>query len=451
MHSSSLYAQLLKSIISISVLSWLAVVLLTRAETSHEIEELFDAQLAQEAGIIFEVSKKAIQQDILLSSILQKTTYGHKYEYKISFQIWQDQRLLFRTHNTPLDKFTHSSGYGDQLYENKKWRVFATQETQNDIKYTIITAAEYDIRDELIGDVVFQATTPLLLALPILVLLMHFAIKKGLRPLKTIANTVAEKNTMDFAPVQIEAIPKEIQAVIAALNKLMQRLKIAFDKERRFTMNAAHELRTPIAALQVQAQVAKGSLGNKTQLITAIDNILKGTKKSTHLITQMLTLARLEPEAIKERFLFENIAHIIRDSVSEHVPVALEKEIEITFDSPPDKECEIFHDTQGIGIMMNNLIQNAIRYTPKHGEITIQLKCDEQLCKIIITDSGPGISESEIDKVMERYYRSTSQDKQGCGLGLSIVKQIVEIHGGSIKLSNNKGLVVAISIPKHSQ
>jgi len=444
---TSLYASLLRNIIIISALAWLGVVIFTRAETTHEVEELFDAQLAQEAGIIFEVSKKALQKDALLSSVLQKTTYGHKYEYKISFQIWQDDKLIFRTSNAPLDKFSINSGYSDRVYEDKKWRIFSTRKIHQNIEYTVITADEYDIRNELVNYVVLKATIPLLLVFPLLIILLHFAIKKAVTPLKTMANTVAEKDAMDFSAVQMENVPKEVEAIIISLNCLMQRLKVAFDKERRFTMNAAHELRTPIAALQVQAQVAKSSLDNHEQLLKALNNILAGTQRSTHLIAQMLTLARLEPEAIKERFQYQDIAEVIRSSVSEYVPFALEKEIEISFDILSNYPCDIYHDPHGIQIMINNLIQNAIRYTPRLGEVNISLECDQESCKIEISDSGPGIHEAEMKKVLERYYRTT-QNQNGCGLGLSIVKQIVDIHLGTLKLYNNNGLLVSISIPQ---
>lgn len=443
----SLYAKLLKGVIGISLLSWLAVIILSRAETAHEVEELFDAQLAQQAGIIFEVSKKALEQQILLNTILQKTTYGHKYEYKISFQIWQNNQLLFQTQNSPLTQLSYQTGYSDQYFNDEKWRVFTTHEKIGSSRYTIIAATEYDIRDELIEDLVYEATSPLLIGFPILILLMHLAIKKGLKPLQHIAHLVAEKDTMDFSPLHLNETPKELQAIIASLNKLMQRLKIAFDKERRFTMHAAHELRTPIAALQIQAQVAKHSIDNPEQLNTALDNILKGTKKSTHLVSQMLTLARLEPEAIKGRFALENLTNTIRDCISEQVPFALEKQIEMSFSPPNDETKQCYIDSQGISIMMNNLIQNAIRYTPKQGTIHIALKYEQEHTTIYVRDSGPGIEKSEIPKVMERYYRISQQNQLGCGLGLSIVKQIVDIHSGNIQLSNDDGLVVCITLP----
>ncbi len=418
-----------------------------RAETAHEIEELFDAQLAQEAAIIFDTSIVAITQQILQTPILQKTVSGHAYERKISFQIWHDETLLFRSYNAPTEKLSQHDGYSDKTYQQKKWRVFATHETYNKQYYLIIAAEQYSIRNELIHDILLRATRPLLVALPILILLLHFSIKKGLKPLQNIACAVSQKDTMDFSPFSHHYVPKEIELLISALNTLLERLKIAFDKEKRFTNNAAHELRTPITAIQVQAQVAKRSIEHPQQLITALDNIIIATQRSTHLVEKMLTLARLEPEILKKQFVQDNIIDAIRQSITDAVPLALKKEIEITLTAIPEEGCECFHYPQGIIIMLNNLLQNALHYTPKKGQIHVSLACQSQYCMITVADTGIGIANDELDKVMDRYYRASDNKVKGCGLGLSIVKQIIDLHQGSIQLSNQEGLVVAITLP----
>lgn len=430
--------------ITIFSLAWLMIVILTQSETAHEIEELFDAQLAQEAGIVFDISTTAIEKGILLNDILNKTSSGHRYENKISFQILQGKQLLFRSHNAPVKQLSVTLGYSDQIYHQEKWRIFVTKERFNSKVYTVITAEEYAIRNELVNDIVLQSILPVLFALPLLVFLLHFAIKKGLMPLQAIAVSVEQKGAMDFSPIKTKNVPDEISTVIDALNKLIGRLKIAFDKERRFTTNAAHELRTPIAAIQLQAQVAKRSFKNKQQLMTSLDNIIFGTQRSSHLVEQMLTLARLEPEAITDKFCKENIINSIQESISESIHSAIKKEIEIVLTARPETGCIVSHYQQGIVIMLNNLLQNAIRYTPAKGIINIELDCDEDSYSIIISDNGPGIAEEELDKVLERYYRGSEQKENGCGLGFSVVQQIVDIHHASMRLTNNNGLVVTI-------
>jgi len=444
---NSVYSKILKSILLVFIMGWLIVVILTRSETAHEIEELFDAQLSQDAGIIFDTSINAIQQNILLSKVLPKTHFGHKYENKISFQIWNGDEMLFRSRNAPNTKFSSRNGYTDVTYKQKKWRVFATLKNFGLVNYTIITAEEHEIRNELLNEILLRSIAPLIVALPFLIFFLHLAIKSGLSPIQEVASKVESKNTMDFSPVQVDRVPKEIQVVIVALNKLLKRLKVSFDKERRFTMNAAHELRTPIAALQVQAQVAKGSIDNKVQLTNAIEKILIGTQKSAHLIGQMLTLARLEPEAIKNKFIKTDIIYMIKESIAENVILALDKEIEVEFECEPESGCVLLHYPQGIGIMINNLLQNAIRYTPQQGNIIISVLCEEKSCTIKVKDNGTGISVEDMDKVMERYYRANQSDNGGCGLGFSIIKQIVEIHDGNIDLESNNGLTVTISLP----
>lgn len=444
---NSLYAKLLKGIITFFFVLWIIVVLLTRGEISHEIEEVFDSQLSQEAGILFDSIIHTIQSDQLVNKVLEKTDQGHKYESKISFQIWQDNLLLFRSYNAPIEKLSSITGYIDKQIAQQKWRVFSTRKELNSIVYTVITAEESYIRDELLNEILIRTITPLLLALPVLIFLLHFAIKKGLAPLQEIAKRVENRKASDFSPIDIEKIPNEIKTLITSLNHLMHRQSEDFEKEKRFTMNAAHELRTPIAAIQVQAQVAKKSIDQREKLLKSVDNILQGTTKSTHLINQLLTLARLDPETIKQNFSNTNILNTLQKTISELVVPALDKNIELVFDSIPDQGCDVPHYIEGINILISNLIQNAIRYTPENGNIQIKLNCQQEYYEIIIADSGPGILAEEIDKVMERYYRAKNQSHEGCGLGLSIVKQIVDIHQGQIKLKNNNGLTVQIIFP----
>lgn len=460
---TSLYAKLLKGIISFFLSLWLIVVILTRFEVSHEIEELFDAQLSQEAGIIFDSIIETVQHNQLNHKVLEKRLIGHEYENKISFQLWskdgQNDELIFRSHNAPSVKLSDRLGYIDKELNEHKWRVYTTVKTIDNIKYTIISAEDYDIRNELINEILIQSIFPLILSLPVLIFLLHIAIKKGLTPLNEIALKLEKRKATDLSTVDTDNIPLEIKTLITSLNRLMYRLGDAFEKEKRFTTNAAHELRTPITGIQIQAQLAKEFKTNEQKLDQALDNILTGTNKSSYLINQMLTIARLDADSIKEKFVESSIILTVREAVLSWSDICLEKNIKLTFNAEPEQDFIVSHYPDGINLIVNNLLQNSLRYSPQNGIIIVKISKYADYLNLSVLDNGPGIDEEKLDKVLEKYYRDENQPSDGCGLGLAIVKEMVNIHEGSIELKNtlntspnntfNKknGLLVQIKFP----
>ncbi len=425
----------------ISVLIWL--------EASHEIEELFDAQLSQDSKFILGIAVQAFNKGIVLDSreIISSVQPNHEYEKKISFQIWYRDRLLVKSDFAPDTRMSLHEGYSDQIINGIKWRTFKTSLTFKNKTYHIIVAESYAIRNELLTEIVINLLIPFVLVLPVFLILLHYVIIQGLTPLYKLARTVENKQVNDFSPIADEAVPQEILSVIHSLNNLLEKQESAFSRERRFTNNAAHELRSPIAAIQVQAQVAINSFDKPQQLKNALDNILKGTERSTRLVQQMLTLARLEPEAIQNKFGTFNLDDLIQNTLADMAHLALQKEMELSFEHAESRDYHCYGYADGIQIMLRNIIENAIRYTPQGGSIKISLKVQDNDFVIVVKDSGPGIHADDLDKVMERYYRATDQNDQGCGLGMSIVKHIVELHQGSIILENDNGLRVTICLP----
>ncbi len=446
----SIRNRLLVHLLIIVTVSWLVQVFITYYEAHHEIEELFDAELAQSAGIIAElVLKTADPQAIAPGSQLARAQYGHKYERKISFQIWEDDTLILRSQNAPAIPLATHSGFNDIQIDGGTWRVFTMPSV--DGRYTVYTAESDEIRHELIYDITGGAIIPLLVALPAIVLLVWLGIGRGLRPLQRVASEVGRRSPHQLTPINGSDIPREILPLSTALNNLLHRLQAAFDMERRFTSDASHELRTPLAGIKTQAQVALRA-SKKEEREHALHNIIQGVDRSTHLVEQMLTLARLEPESANKEFQAIDLARLAEKAISELLPQADEHRIELSLENhyPPALGCTIQGFEPGLLILLRNLLDNAVRYSTEGGSVTVALFQEYNRCCLTVTDTGPGIAETERQRVFDRFYRPDGQSSYGCGLGLSIAQHIAQIHGADILLSSppsGQGLRVTVLFP----
>jgi two-component system sensor histidine kinase QseC len=251
-----------------------------------------------------------------------------------------------------------------------------------------------------------------------------------------------------MSPLPDSGIPAEIRPLTRAINELLQQLRNTFERERRFTADAAHELRTPLASIKTQAQVAQRAT-DEEQRQQALKQINAGVDRATRLVEQLLTLARLDPANAVVEFKPVNLCQLLAAVIADIAPAAHAKEIDIGM-----TECQlstISGNEAALAILMRNLLDNAIRYTPAGGTVDAALMMEPQRLIFTITDSGPGVPEAERSRVLERFYRGEMEDKvPGCGLGLSIVKRVVELHGATLMLdqpASGVGLRVTVAFP----
>jgi len=303
---------------------------------------------------------------------------------------------------------------------------------------------------------------PLLLALPVLAILIWIVIGRGIRPLTRVADEVANRAPQHLDPLDTHAVPQEIMPLVNSLNVLFARLQQAFEHERRFTADAAHELRTPLAALKTQAQVALNA-SIPEQQHNALLNVVTGVDRATHLVEQMLTLARLEPRTFLESHKnnisaveiqhadIQNLHKLAAHSLAEIAQTAFEKNIELSLDEMAEgSTAQVMGNADMLGILLRNLIDNAIRYTPPNGEVKVHIHTDNQQVILQVSDTGVGIPQAERTRVLERFYRVLGNQESGSGLGLSIVMRIAELHGATVSLDdaeNNRGLKVTVRFP----
>lgn len=444
----SIRKRLLVNLLLVIGIAWLVDIAFTIYQAHHEIEELFDAQLAQAAGMIDELTHENLDvSPAMRRHTLSKPVYGHKYERKVSFQIWDGEKLLLRTQSAPDKRLAPELGFSDVEHGGKHWRIFGLHSDTS--KRTIYVGEGYLVRNEMISYITMAASYPMLVILPVLALLIWLSIGRGLTPLNRITDEVHRRSPNQLDPVSLNDTPAEVSPLIVALNTLLARLRAAFDKERRFTADAAHELRTPLASIKTQAQVALLSPddGERREILS---KIILGVDRGAHLVNQMLTLARLEPEAEEHYNDDINLLALAQQTTGELVSQAEEKRIDISLDADDAVEYRIRGYRAGIRVLIRNLIDNALRYTPESGRVAVSLQSSENDITLSVEDSGPGIAPNARSRVFDRFYRPPGQNDFGCGLGLSIVQHIANLHRARIELGDTElgGLAFRVVFPK---
>jgi two-component system sensor histidine kinase TctE len=275
-----------------------------------------------------------------------------------------------------------------------------------------------------------------------------FGVRRGLLPLEMVENEIASRSANDLGAIDLEKTPREIQPMLLRLNELFALLREASEAQQRFIADAAHQLRTPLAGLQTQLDLAV-SEGVFSQNEERLRNIEEGTERLGRLLGQLLTYARAEAsETITERREQVSLDHIAEMSATTYLDVALAKNVDLGFNISPAKVIGLPWLLQEA---LANLIDNAIRYTPRDGVVTVRCGETTQTAFLEVDDSGPGIPEKYLEQVFERFYRIPGSPSNGCGLGLPIVKEIAELHGAVIRLSTSgsKGLCVRLEFPRH--
>lgn len=380
--------------------------------------------------------------------ISDKTT--RSYLDKFNFQVWTNGgKLILHSSQAPKVPLTPEiDGFSDQVVDQQKWRVFTSYNEKAGIR--TVVGERYDTRNELGHRIAQDDLYIMLLTFPLSGLLIWIIIGKGLDSLETVTREVSNRAPSHLTPVNLEAVPEEIKPLIDELNKLFNRLQQGFEREKRFAADAAHELRTPLAALRAQAQVAL-NIEDMEEKNRTLNKLLASVDRSTHIVKQLLTMSRLVPESSTINDLSPvNLTKLSREVIAMLAATALNKHVEIMFETNSE-QAVITGNLTALSIMMRNLIDNAIRYTPDHGEVKVIIENTPTKIIFTVEDNGPGIPKELHDRVFERFFRILGNKSPGSGLGLAIVHQIVDLHNGKLKLDTPKahsGLIISVTIPK---
>ena len=277
-------------------------------------------------------------------------------------------------------------------------------------------------------------------------LVLYFSIDKGLKPLQRLSLQINRRSGNNLEYIENDCNYSEIVTIKNALNRLLHRLKQTLAREKRITSDAAHELRTPLAAIRLHTELAK-SAKNREQKNASLDQVIQGVDRTTHLVEQLLALARLEPAWLVEKFVEVNISALIAEECALLSPLAMNKEIDLFYENNLN-ELIYGHDAS-LRLLLRNLLTNAVLYTPEGGKVVVSVAKEGEKAVLVVEDNGPGILEKDRERVMERFYRAENHQVPGCGIGLSIVDRVVQMHQGTLQLSQadrGQGLKVIVHL-----
>ncbi|XZG69127.1 sensor histidine kinase [Chitinibacteraceae bacterium HSL-7] len=300
----------------------------------------------------------------------------------------------------------------------------------------------------LSAEILAATVVPLGILVALVSVFVYFGIRRGLAPLKKLSQQLDARDPNDMAPFELDDAPEELQTLTRALNQLLSTTNDSVARQRRFIADAAHQLRTPLAGLKSQTELAMRET-TPQGLRERLNLVHASATRSIHLVNQLLTLARSEPNNPSSAMLIAvDLAKLLRELTAECVPRALAAGMDLGCD------CELMEaPSRGNPALLRelflNLIENAIKYSPRNASITVRLETRGKFYQIDVEDNGPGIAEEHKARIFERFYRINQNDGNGCGLGMAIVKEIVERHGGQVSLHDAEphGLIVRILLP----
>ncbi len=333
-----------------------------------------------------------------------------------------------------------TEGYSTVRHDGRDWRVYTLVQGTHALQ----VAQEQSEREAIATQAAARTLVPFLALLPVFGGLIWLAVGRGLQPLDAMSRAVAKRRADALAPLADRGVPEELQPLVASLNGLLARLSDALNAQRRFTADAAHELRTPLTALKLQLDLAR----RNDEATAALDDLGAGIARASHVVDQLLTLARVEPEAFAERRTACDLSALARDAIVSRAALADAKAIDLGL--ARETTATVEGDPATLAILLSNLLDNALRYTPRGGRIDVAVDADADAVTLSVADTGPGIAPADRERVFDRFVRGSDVSESGSGLGLSIVKRIAEAHRASIALdapAEGSGLIVRVRFP----
>lgn len=479
----SLQGRLLAGLLGTVVAVWLAAAAATWLDMRHELDEMLDSHLAQAAALLVVQTAGDIGEDARTPDAPQL----HRYGPRVAFQVWHEGRLARRSANAPDapmvtaaalasarperdDHHSHDQddkarrsdhkdpdhaerrpapagvglGFHTARFNGADWRVFVARGAEQDVR--VYVGEQQDTRDDILLALVRGMLWPMALALPLLALAIWWAVRRGTVPLRLLGRTLAARDPQALAPVLVPGAPAEMQPMLDALNRLFDRITAMVAAERRFTADAAHELRTPIAAIRTQAQVALAQTDASAR-DHALRATLAGCDRATRLVDQLLTLSRLEAGAAPASAQLD-LGALARRVVAELAPRAIDQGQTLGLDAAAG--CMVPGNDTLVAVLLRNLVDNALRYSPAGAELRVVVARGDGQVRLQVDDGGPGLVEADLARLGERFFRVLGSGQDGSGLGWSIVRRIAAAQGAKVVVARSTtlgGLAVTVQWP----
>ncbi|MGQ5523839.1 ATP-binding protein [Chitinimonas sp. PSY-7] len=437
MITRSLRYRLIVLLLGVLAPTSLLLALVAYQRSVREVDTLFDHQLEQVAATLFLLDLSQLQ-------IAMDAPGFQHFDDDDAFvaQLWSaDGTVLMRNEFAPQIPFNpHPPRKQTIEIDRENWRVFRVQEPVSGRWLGV--ARPLHERDTLVANLAAGLVLPWLMSLLLSVGLIWWAVGRGLAPLTELSQQIAGRRPDDLAPVSVDATPLEASALVSEINLLLTRVKGALENERRFTADAAHELRTPLAAIRAQVEVAAAESDAEVRK-HALQQAEKGVARATRLTEQLLTLARLDHlDAVPDTGLCDLVI-LAREELMEFAARAMAAGVDIALEGEGGR---VRGSAELLRLALRNLIDNALTHTPAGGCVTVSVMQDAAGVCLTVQDSGEGLPAVELGRLGERFFRAGSR-RPGSGLGLSIVRRIVVLHGGSLGFHSQSGLSAQLRFP----
>lgn len=412
---------------------WLLAAVMVYQRAHHEADELLDVQLVQITDTLLAIVSGG-EVEHFVEELHEHATYTG---VPIAFEIWHGEdgpmkRLATSPGHEPFETGT-TLGFSEHRHQTSLWRFYAAED--DDKEYRVIVGQDHAAREELAREIGLSLLLPAGLALVLMALAVWAVVGRSLRPLETLAHQVGALDAQALAALdESTVLPDEIAPLRGALNALIRRVNQAFENERRFTADAAHELRTPLAALKVQAQVALRAQTDDGRQ-HALVKVIAGVDRMTRLVEQLLTLARVDPASLGVAPEPIDPAPVIAAVCADLLPQAARQGQSLTADAAPG--CAVAIAPGWLQIALRNLVDNASRYAGEGARIEVRLVQSGSRCSINVADDGPGVAADLRARLSARFVRGEVEgESEGCGLGLSIVARIATLSGAYLELGD---------------
>jgi two-component system, OmpR family, sensor histidine kinase QseC len=435
----SLQGRLLWLVLGVVGTVWLLAAVWTVLDVRHELDELLDSHLAQAAALLVAQQSHELGEDEGDDAPRIDAPLLHRYATKATFQVFHDGRLVLRSANAPATPLlpagaAASKGFATVDIEGTAWRVFAAQGAERDVR--VFIGEQLASRADIARAALRSTLLPLALALPLLALAVWWAVVRGMAPLRALSQQLVARRPQALAPLALPGAPSELRPLVDALNGLFDRITALMDSERRFTADAAHELRTPIAAIRAQAQVALGEPDAAARR-HALDATLAGCDRAARLVDQLLTLSRLEEAGAAVPHELLDLAALVRREAAALAPAAIDKGQTLDVEA---EACTVRGDATLLAVLVRNLVDNAIRYSPPGARVAVTVAAHSGRVQLRVQDGGPGLADADRQRLGERFFRVLGSGQGGSGLGWSIVRRIAAVHAWTLQVGVSAAL-----------
>jgi len=430
----SLKLRLTLLFLALSLAAWFAASIVAWQQTTHKLDKLFDTQQMLFAKRLMTMDLDEIRAPERMRNVPKKAKHGRLDDDALAFAIYSaDGKMILNDGENGRDIPYHyrRDGFdnGRLKDDNDEWRFLWL--TSPDGKYRVVVGQEWEYRQEMALEIVSSQLTPWLVALPVMLLLLIVLLSRELKPLKKLAQTLRLRSPDATDTLPVQGVPTEVRPLLDSLNHLFTRTQEMMARERRFTSDAAHGLRSPLAALKVQTDVAQLYQDDPQAQGKALLQLHAGIDRASRLVEQLLTLSRLDSLDNLDDVEPIIMADLLQSAVMDIYHPAQQAGIDIRLNIH-DQQVKRAGQPLLLSLLVRNLLDNAIRYSPRGSVVDVTLDARS----FTVCDNGPGISPDALARIGERFYRPPGQDATGSGLGLSIVKRIAALHGMRVSLDN---------------